>query len=157
MKKTDVLTCQCENPDVEFLDSRYIDHWVCRQCHCFGGCCYPTDISVGPNKHKSISTHRSSMRYKPMNQCSHDHNVQHLEDKLDDFRNAVHDKVLGYGAFAKGVGIGLLMMVIVIFLVLALGIFTFNPMIRSNPSNDSVAPTVPPPTQPPSTPFPTLP
>jgi hypothetical protein len=82
--------------------------------------------------------------------------MQHLEDKLDDFRTAVHDKVLSYGSLTKGIGIGLLIMVIIIFLIIALGIFNFNPIVQ--PSNGGqVAPTAPAPSQPPTSPFPTLP
>lgn len=92
-----------------------------------------------------------------MNPCCNDNNdIQHLEDKIDNFRTAVHDKVLSYGSMTKGIGIGLLIAVIIMFLVMALGIFNFNPIVSpSGSSGGQYSPTVP--SEPPTTPFPTLP
>ncbi len=141
---TDVITCHCDQPDIEYLDSRYVDHWVCRKCHHFGGCRYPSDT----NNTKQI------VRYPAMNQCNNEHDIQHLEDKLDDFRNAVHDKVLSYGSLTKGIGIGLLIAVIIMFLIIALGIFNFNPIVQQG-GGAQAAPTAP--SEPPASPFPALP
>ena len=144
MKQTKVITCKCENPDIEYLDSNYVDHWVCNKCHQFGGCRYG-DTIISPHE-------QSEVRYIPMNPCQNGNDIQHLEDKLDDFRTAVHDKVLSYGSLTKGIGIGLLIATIIMIFIMALGIFNFNPIVSPNNSTGgSTAPTVP------TTPFPTLP
>lgn len=141
MKKVNIITCKCEDPEIEYLDSNYKDHWVCNKCHQFGGCRY-----VGTDHHHQ---QRIEARYIPMNPCQNGNDIQHLEDKLDDFRTAVHDKVLTYGSITKGIGIGLLIATIILFFVMALGIFNFNPIV--SPNNSTGGSTTP------TTPFPTLP
>lgn len=140
MNIANVITCQCKEPDVEYLDSNYVNHWVCKKCHHFGGCSYPTQTQT--------------QRYIKMNNCCHEGNdIQHLEDKIDDFRTAVHDKVLSYGSLTKGIGIGLLIAVIITFLVMALGIFNFNPIVQQGAGGGTIVA----PTDPSTSPFPTLP
>jgi hypothetical protein len=145
MKKTEIITCNCEEPDIEYLDRRYTDHWVCAKCHKFGGCSFHTESA--DNQPTTFINQPILTRRKKMNG---DNDMQHLEDKLDDFRNAVHDKVLGYGSYARGIGVGLLIAAILVFLLLAVGIYNFNPIVQPNTGGGMVAPT-------PTTPFPSLP
>ena len=125
IEKTDVITCKCDNPDKKYLDQRYDNLWVCDRCHHFGGS-DTWDNSVNIIRPTNIIT--KSDEVNMIDPCSHQE-LQHLEDKIDDFRNAVHDKVLGYGAFGKGVLIGLAVALGILLIMRSLGLYTLNPIV----------------------------
>ena len=133
LEQTEVVTCKCNAPDKKYLDQRYDDLWVCDRCHHFGGS-DTWESKTNIIRPTNITTRSEEVT---MTNCSHN-DMQHLEDKIDDFRNAVHDKVLGYGAITKGVFIGLAVALGILFFLRSLGIYTLNPIV---PQQQQTAPT----------------
>jgi hypothetical protein len=158
MIETKVITCKCVEPGKKYLDRRYDDLWVCDKCHHFGG----SDAWTNSVKFDNKRVEPPRVIVQEVNNMQ---DLQHLEDKIDDFRNAVHDKVLGYGAFGKGVLIGLAIALGILIIMRSLGLYTLNPIVPQAGSTQTVpsvvtptSPVSPAPTNPtPEAPVPLIP